>query len=247
MLLVAALAGALYLAGARRLARRGRRWDRGRTAAFAGGVVALAAAAAASRAEGFPADVAEHLLIGMAAPLLLALGAPVTLALQASSRPSRTALLRALHARPLAVLFHPVVTWGVFGGSLFLLYFTPLFELSERHGLVHGAVHLHFLLAGAAFFWPLVSPDPVPQRVPHGARVLLVLLTVPFHAVLGLALVSGGGDRAAGGALLWAGGDVLGLVASGVVLAQWMRQDQREALRYDRRTRIAGAAPEPPT
>ena len=256
--LLVLVAGSLYAAGVRRLAQRGRRWPVARTAAFAGGL-ALVVMATQSGLAGydtvlFSAHVVQHVLLAMAAPVLLALGAPVTLALQASSRPMQTALLRIVHGGPVAALTHPLVAWLVFGGSLFALYLTPLFAASLRNDLVHAAVHVHFLVAGCLFFWPLVGLDPVRWRLPHGARALLVFLTVPFHAVAGLTILTMGDllaggfyaeappawaasaltDQRTGAGILWAVGDLLGLVVVGIVLAQWWSHEERVAARADR-------------
>ena len=217
---------------------------------FACGAAALLVVAvpplAGADDRSFTAHVVEHLVLGMAAPLLLALSAPVTLALQASSRPRQRGLLAVLHSRPVVLLTNPLVAIALFVGSMFVLYLTPLLEASVEHGWLHALVHLHFFTVGCLFFWPLVSPDPVPNRLPYPARLLLLLLTVPAHAVLGLALVTAsspvapdvypvlGNQRTAAG-VLWAAGDLLGLVASGIVLAQWMRADERAAAREDRR------------
>ena len=82
-----------------------------------------------------------------------------------------------------------------------------------------------------------------------------MLLAVPFHAFLGLAVLSmsrplGGAvygsvgrrwgpsllaDQHSGASLLWAVGDLFGLVAGAVVVAQWVRYDERRQLREDRR------------
>lgn len=256
LLLVTALAAALYALGVRRLGARGRRWPAGRTAAFAAGLVALTVATSSGLARedtvSFSAHAAQHVLLGMVAPLLLALGAPVTLALQAGSRPTGAVVRGIVHSRPVGLVAHPVAGWALFGGTLFALYLTPLFGLTLRNDLVHAAVHLHFLAAGCVFFWPLVGADPVPRRLPHAARLLSVLLLVPVHAVLGLALIGlddqlGGGpwslaDQRAGAALLWGTGDLLGVVAGAVVLAQWLRADERAQAREDRRLDAAGAA-----
>ena len=43
---------------------------------------------------------------------------------------------------------------------------------------------------GALFFWPLVGIDPVPGRVAYPFRLLLVVLTLPFHAFLGVTIMS---------------------------------------------------------
>ena len=85
---------------------------------------------------------------------------------------------------------NPVVVWVLFGGTLFALYFSPLFELSLRNPWVHQAVHLHFLAVGCLFAWVAVGIDALPRRLPHPARLLFVLLAVPFHAFLGLAVLS---------------------------------------------------------
>jgi putative membrane protein len=248
LLLVAGAAGA-YAVGVRRLGRRGRRWPAGRSVAFAAGLLAVAlagAGAAGDESSSFTAHALQHALLAMVAPLLLALGGPVTLALQATARPTQVGLLRLVHARPVAVLTSPVVAWVLFGGSTIVLYTTPLLEASLRSGLVHAAVHLHLLLVGCLFCWTVVGVDPLPHRLPHGARLAAVLLALPFHAVVGLALVNSSallaadfyddlGAQHAGGAVLWATGELFGVVAAGIVLAQWMAADEREAARLDRR------------
>lgn len=251
--LLVVVAAALYVAGVRRLARRGRHWSAARTAAFVAGlavmVVATQSGLAAGEATRFSLHTVQHVLLGMVAPALFALGAPVTLALQASSRAGQTALLGVLHSRALTVLTHPVAAWVVFGGSLVALYFSPVFELSLRNEAVHAAVHLQFVAAGGLFCWTAVGTDPGRWRMPHGARLLFVVLAVPVHAVIGLALmgsvevlaasVYGAGpealaDQRLGAGILWATGDLFGVVLAGVVLAQWMGHEERVARRNDR-------------
>lgn len=256
--------GGLYVTGVRRLGRRGRTWPLSRTAPFVAGLAVVAVATLSGLAAYdtvlFSAHAVQHVLLGVVAPLLLALGAPVTLALQATDRSTQRAVLRLVHSRPVALLTHPLVGWTLFGGSLFALYFTPLFELSLRNDAVHAAVHAHFLLAGSVFFWPLIGVDPVRHRLPYGARILAVFLTVPVHAVLGVAILSSStlladgyyaearpswtsaplDDQRTGGGILWAVGDLLGLAATTVVLVQWMQADEREAARNDRRLDAAG-------
>lgn len=251
--------GVLYGIGVRRLHRRGRHWSARRTTAFTSGLAVLVIATQSGLAAYghvlFSAHVAEHVLIGMVAPFLLALGAPITLALQASDRAVQVQLLRLLHSRPVRFVAHPVVAWLLFGLTLFGLYFTSLYELSLENHLVHHALHAHFLLAGAVFFWAVIGLDPVSHRIHHGFRLLLVMLTVPFHAFLGLALMIGDeplargyyelierpagpsllADQHLGAGLMWAVGDLTGLIAGAVVLAQWMAHDARAARRADAR------------
>jgi len=113
------------------------------------------------------------------------------------------------------------------------LYLSPLIPLSLRNPVVHATVHLHFLAAGCLFIWPLVGADPLPRPVPYGARILAVLAAVPFHAFLGLALLSTRAplapavypslpDQHAAAGLLWASGELMTLVAAVIVLRVWM-------------------------
>lgn len=246
-----------YAIGVRRLAARGRRWPATRSVAFASGValVVVATQSGLARYEDvlFSAHSAQHVLLGMLAPALLALGAPVTLALQATSRPLQVVLLRVLHSAPLRVVAHPVVIWVVFGGTLVALYNGPLLELSLRDDVVHGAVHAHFLAAGALFCWTAIGVDPNPHRLPPGARIAFVFLAVPVHAVVGLtlltstSLVAGGSyaeappawlddvlaDQRLGAGVLWATGELFGLVLTGVALARWMAAEERSGRRQD--------------
>jgi putative copper resistance protein D len=238
----------LYLVGARRLARRGRVWSGWRSAAFMASMAALVVATqsglAAHDTTSFAAHMGQHLLLGMVVPLPLALSAPVTLALQALDRSRQRGLLRVLHGPVLSVATHPVVGWAVFGGTLVVLYLTPMFGLSLRNDWVHAAVHIHFLLAGAIFVWPLVGLDPVRWRLPYGTRLLVVLVAVPFHAFLGLALLGvdtplGDGpwtmtDQRTGIGLLWAVGELIAIAASAVIFFQWAAVDERAAARADR-------------
>lgn len=259
--LLVVVLGGLYVAGVRRLAHRDRHWAVARSVAFGLGlavvVVATQSALATAEAERFSLHVVQHVLLSMVAPALLALGAPVTLALQAASRATQVVLLRLLHGRVVSTLTHPVVAWLVFGGSLVVLYFSPLFELSLGNGFVHAAVHLQYLAAGGLFCWTAVGLDPMRWRLPHGARLLFVLLAVPVHAIVGLALLGGsellaGGfygdglsplaDQRLGGGLLWALGDLFGVVLAGVVLAQWMAHEERVGRRHDRLLDAAEAA-----
>jgi cytochrome c oxidase assembly factor CtaG len=255
-LVLAALAGGLYAAGVRRLAARRRRWPAARSAAFGTGLAVLVVATCSGLGRHeevrFSIHALQHALLGLVAPLLVALGAPVTLDLQASSRATRTAVLRIVHSRPATFLAHPIPAWLVFGGTVVALYTTPLLEASTEHDAVHAAVHLHVLAAGVWFCWVTVGVDPVRRRPSHPVRLLAVLAALPFHTVVGLALVGSDqllapgaypdlGDQHAGGGVLWASGEVFGLVASGIVLAQWMAHEERVARREDRRAAHARA------
>jgi cytochrome c oxidase assembly factor CtaG len=259
---VVLVAGGLYLRGVRRLRARGDRWSAGRTAAFlAGGLGTIAVATmsglAAYDTSLFAAHMVQHMLLAMVAPVFLALGAPVTLALRTLPGRPRGALLSLLHSRFARLLTFPLVGWALYVASPFALYFSGWYAATLDDRLLHELLHVHFLLVGSLFFWPLLGVDPVPGRRSHPVRMLLVALTLPFHAFLGVAVMSVPDDAAGllaadhylalhpvseavfqqelGGGLLWASGDVVGLLFVGVLLVQWMRASEREAAREDRR------------
>lgn len=247
--LLVGVAGAGYVAGMARVQRRGRRWPRRRALSLLSGLVLVVLATqsgiAAYEEVSFSADVVQHLLLGMAAPALLALSAPVTLALQASSVSVRTRLLSVLHSAPAHFLSHPILAWGLFVASLFVLYLSPLYRLSLRNPLVHQLLHAHFFLSGLLFFWLVMARDPARRTLTAAVRLAMVVTTIPFHALLGTAILArsrplglmtgadGLADQRLGATILWAGGDVVIIVAGLAVAMQWIRQDERAAARED--------------
>ena len=263
-LLLVGLTGGLYVAGIRRLARRGRRWSPARTAALVGAlaVAVLATQSGVARHEDARmwVHMVQHTLLGMVVPLLLVLSAPLTLALQAAPPPTRSTLRRWLRSRPAHVLAHPVVAWALFGGGLVAIYLSPLLELSVRNDAVHLLVHAHVVASGTLFLAVLVGVDHLPGRPPPGARLLVLLVAVPFHAIVGLALLSAGepvapdaypllSDQRTAAGLFWGLGEVFTLVVAAVVLRQWWVGDQRAAAREDAalaRAPVAAPAPTGP-
>jgi len=250
-----ALAGWWYWSAARRLGERGRRWPWRRSGPFLGGLVVLVLATQSGigtvDTTSFTAHVIQHLLLGMVAPIFLALGAPVTLALQSSNRRLRARLIKVLHSHPVSVLTHPVTAWALFGGPMFALYFTGLYAATLRSVALHDLVHLVFVMGGCLFFWPVVGLDPTPHRLGYGARMLYVMLALPFHTIIGVALttqtklIAPGitlGDQQTGAGVLWTAGELLGIIAVIIVGVQWMAAEEREAVRQDRRLDAALAA-----
>jgi len=257
------VAGTAYLAGVRRLARRSPRphpWPLARTAAFAAGlaVITIATMSGLARYDTvlFSAHTAQHIALGMLGPFLLVLGAPITLALQASHRSTQVILLRIAHHPVITALTRPLVAWSLFAATLFGLYFTPLLDLSLRNDSVHVLVHVHFIAIGYLFWWPAVGADPLSRPLAYPARMLYVLLSVPFHAFLGLAVLSSTAhplgareyrtvlrdwgpslvaDQRTAAGLMWVAGELLGAIAAACVGAGWFRHDQRRQAREDRR------------
>lgn len=245
MIVLAALVAVVYAIGVRRLSRLGRAWATSRSAAAAGAVSAIAIADVTPDRT-FTGHMVEHVLLGMIAPVLLAVAAPLTLALQTGSPAARSALRWALRSRPLGVLGHPLIGLAMFTVTTVALYLTPLLEVTVRSTPLHAWMHLHLVIVGCLFVWPLVGTDPSPRRIPPGARLLVILVAVPVHAFLGVALLSASSPtapavypsladqhRAAG--LLWVSGELMTFIIAAIVWRTWLRADRREAARLDRR------------
>jgi len=269
--IIALLAG-LYLAGVVRLTRRGDTWSKGRTAAWFTGVLILLIATQSGVARYakvlFSAHMAEHMTLSMLVPIFLVLGAPVTLALRAlkpaarrGDRGPREWLTTILHSGFVRVVAHPAIATAIFIVSTYALYFTPLFAAAMEEHLGHIVMTVHFLLSGTLFFWVIIGVDPAPYRLPHVARLILLFVTMPFHAFFGIALMSMTTELAAdwygqlgrtwgasavedqqtGGAIAWAFGEIPTLIVLLALAFQWWRHDDRGARRADRRADAVAA------
>ena len=254
----------LYALGVWVLRRRGDRWPVGRTLAFVGlgmGSFVLATLSGLGRYDTtlLSVHMVQHMLLSMVVPLALALGAPVTLALRTLPPAPRRWLLAVLHSRVAKVLAFPPLAFALYVASPWALYFSPWYDASLASSYVHEVMHIHLVLVGTLFFWPLMGVDPVPGRVSHPFRVLLTLMTLPFHAFLGVTIMGqeellGGDhyrslhegpmgswlpdpadDQHLAGGILWASGDLIGVLFFGVLFTQWVRSSMKEAAREDRR------------
>ena len=261
---VAVWAVGLYALGVSVLRRRGDRWPVGRTLAFVGlgmGSFVLATLSGLGRYDTtlLSVHMVQHMLLSMVVPLALALGAPVTLALRTLPPAPRRWLLAVLHSRVAKVLAFPPLAFALYVASPWALYFSPWYDASLASSYVHEVMHIHLVLVGTLFFWPLMGVDPVPGRVSHPFRVLLTLMTLPFHAFLGVTIMGqttliGGehylalregsmgswlppalDDQHLAGGILWASGDLIGVLFFGVLFTQWVRSSMKEAAREDRR------------
>ncbi len=254
----------LYLWGVVRLHRRGDHWPVGRTLSFV--VVGMGSAVLATLAGLAVYDdtllsvhMVQHMLLAMVVPLAMALGAPITLALRTLPRQPRRWLLVALHSRVAKVLSFPPLTFTLFVLTPWALYFSGWYTATLHSDYLHEMTHFHMVLIGCLFFWPLVGVDPIPGRISYPARMLLIVLTLPFHAFMGVTIMAqkkliGGSwypelhegpmgawlptahaDQRLAGGILWSAGDVVGLVFVAVLFVQWVRSSMREAEREDRR------------
>ncbi|MFC0003374.1 cytochrome c oxidase assembly protein [Micromonospora siamensis] len=270
------VAAGLYLYGVHRLRLRGDRWPVSRTVFFLGPGLGGIAAVTLSGLGAYDTTLlsvhmVQHMVLSMIAPIFLAIGAPVTLALRTLPVRPRKRLLAVVHSRLARIYTFPLVAFAIFVANPFVLYFTDLYRYTLEHAWAHELVHAHFIATGCVFFWPLLGLDPLPGRWPYPGRALLMLLSVPFHTVLGLTIMQSttlfGGDwypslgltwsdpwddQVVAGGVLWAGGEFVSVTMLAVLVVQWIKQSEREARRLDReldrqeaRERAAAAAAEP--
>lgn len=258
-------ATALYIRGVVALSRKGARWPVGRTISFAIGISLLDYATSGGLGLyahfSFQYHMIAHMTLGMIAPIALVLSAPITLALKTlpigrdrDERGIRKLLLVILDSRWMRFITNPLIALGIFDGSLFLLYFTPLFgKLMSTH-FGHLVMDVHFIAVGFLFFHVIVGIDPNPRKIHHLARVVVLFAAMSIHAFFAVALMSATtlidngyfaalnrpwatdllSDQKVGAAIGWAMGEVPIVIALIATFIQWLRSDAREARRADR-------------
>jgi cytochrome c oxidase assembly factor CtaG len=190
---------------------------------------------------------------------------PVTLALRAlpanRERGPREWILAVVHSRYSRFVAHPLIALAIYLSSLYVMYFTGMFEWAMDSHFGHMLMTFHFLAAGCLFFWIIIGPDPKPRRMTYPAKVLLYFVSIVFHAIFGLSLMMSTGVIAedwysaldlawrgdlldiqrTGGGIAWAFGEIPSLVVIGVLVAQWSRSEERENRRLDRIAERAAA------
>jgi putative copper resistance protein D len=209
-----------------------------------------------------------HMVLGMIAPIGIVLGAPITLALRTlpagrnkDERGIRGSFISLLHSKFGKLSANPIVALAIFDGSLFLLYFTPLFSNLMVGHSGHFFMNIHFILAGFLFFQAIIGIDPMPVRIPHIVKIVILFAAMSIHAFFSIALMSATtlldngyfaslerpwatdllADQNLGGAIGWAMGEIPILLALVATFIQWIREDKKESGRIDRASDRAAA------
>ncbi len=259
-----------YIAGVRRLRKRGDRWPIYRTVLWVSGLLLLAyitnGGVNVYEQYLFSAHMLAHMVLTMAVPVLLVPGAPVTLAARAirarkdGSRGGREWILLAVHSRFAGFIANPIVAALLFVGSLWIFYYSPLFRWTMLDHIGHEWMIVHFLITGYLFVQSLIGIDPVPYRLPYPFRLVLLLGTMAFHAFFGLTIMSSTGllladwygamgwgadalvDQQLGGGIAWSIGEIPTVALAITVAVQWARSDEKESKRRDRHADRTGDA-----
>ena len=266
----------LYIRGVVVLTRRGDKWPINRTIFFALGIsvadFAVNGGLGLYSHLAFSFHMVAHMVLATLAPIGIALGAPITLALRTlpagrspQERGVRGYALALLHSRFAKFFTNPIVAMIVFDASMFALYFTDLFSWLMSYHFGHFFMEMHFFIAGFLFFAAIIGVDPVPNKLPFIARIVVILAAMSIHAFFSVSLMSSsvlvdGGyfasldrpwwpdllaDQKSGAAFGWAFGEVPILLALAATFVQWVRSDSQEAARIERSAERARATGTP--
>jgi cytochrome c oxidase assembly factor CtaG len=257
MLALIVILGTAYLAGVRRVRRRGTAWPVARRIWFCGLglgflVVATMSWVGAYQAVLFYARAVQTVLLVLVVPLFLALGRPITLAITAL--PGAGARVEALiRSLPIRVLTFPAITTLALVGVPFVMYFTSWYTAVFHSGTVRELTYLALMAPGFAFFWTLLRVDPVPKEYPYVVSMWITGAEVVGDAFFGVAVIADQNLLGAsyyhalarpwgpslataqviGGGALWILGDLVGLPFLAAQLMQLMREDESDAARID--------------
>ena len=193
---------------------------------------------------------AQHFILRMLAPMFILLGAPLTPMLRGLPGWARQGVIRPLarnrYVRQIyGILTNPIFTIGFFLGSLYLWQFPGAFNLSLRNDEVHALMHLTMTASGFLFWWVIIDPPPHRSRLHYGLRVLYLGLIVLPNTLLGAAITFSDGliyaayaevtqpyglslltDQQLGGLMLWVPGDMMSIVAAGIVMIMWYQKEE---------------------
>ena len=207
----------------------------------------------------------QHLMIRMVGPLLVLLGAPLTpmlrgLPLWLLQGGVRTLVRSHWVRRAYYRLTNPVVAVGIFLGALYFWQIPYLHDAAVRNDYVHELMHITMLFSGFLFWWLVIDPKPHRSRMHYGLRVLYLGLIVLPNTVLGAAItfpqsvmyqaysefpqpiaLAAITDQQLGGLLLWVVGDMMSILAAGIVMMMWYQKEQeKDRLEAAQRSSQAG-------
>ena len=195
----------------------------------------------------------QHLLVRMVGPLLILLGAPLTPMLRGMPPWLRQNVIRRIVRQPAARWVYGKITNPVFTVVTFLalLYFWQApgpHDLAVHNDWVHELMHGTMLISGFLFWWIVIDPKPHRSRLHYGLRVLYLGLIVLPNTLLGAAIVFQEGliysayqelprpwegfsyqsDQILGGLMLWVPGDMMSIIAAGIVMFMWYQREMAE-------------------
>ncbi len=181
----------------------------------------------------------QFLLITLLVPALMLLGIPA-----AAYR--RLGQSRAI--RPLRLVTHPLVAFGVFGFVVFYTHVPAVVDGWMSSQIGSFGIDMLWLLGGLVFWWPVIVPVPERPRFPAPVKMgYLFLATVlntlpyafltfgelPFYGIYELAPpitgISTREDQQIAGLLMKMGGGIILWTAITVLFFRWFRREEAAA------------------
>ena len=210
IILVLGGAGAIYILGWSQIRRR-QRPDHSQRAlatfwrlgAYLTGLAALGAALMSPLdslgGQLFSMHMLQHLVLVMIAPPLLWLANPFLFLLWGTPRPVRSTPRRGVRGSIGRLLnrrarFRQALRWATTPLMALLLFMICLwgwhipaaYEAALRHDWVHDLEHLTFFVTAMLYWQCVLGAAPHLHRFSRGARLLMLLATVPFNIALGM-------------------------------------------------------------
>jgi putative membrane protein len=186
----------------------------------------------------FTAHMVQHLLLTLGVVPLLLAGVPDWL--------FRDVLRKTRLSRVVRLAHHPLVAFFGFNLVFTLAHVPAFYELTLTNEPLHAAEHLAFIATAMLMWMPVLSPaqDISPTYPPLGQVAYLFLQTVPA-SLLGALLTATSvafyptyvlaprivplsplEDQQLGGLLMWVGGGIYFLIATGVVFFAWASREE---------------------
>lgn len=244
-----------YITGARGLSpKRHPRW---RSALFITGlaVVLLAMESPVDRMgeHHFSFHMIQHELFVLVGVPLMLLGAPLVPVLRGMPRGLRRPLTRLFFRSHAFRLVGRALTFPPFAIAqlvlvLYVWHFAPgWFDAALRNDAIHDVQHASFIAAAVIFWWNVIDPAPLHSRLGYGVRMLYIPPAMAARVLLSAILTFSTRplygtyadttrfipldplkDQQLGGLIMWVPGELLNLIAIGIIFAVWWHKSEDE-------------------
>jgi putative membrane protein len=257
--LVIAAAAFFYWRAVQRLRRQGGHWPVSRSAFFAGGLLTIAAVTlwwvGAYAHTLFWVYTVQIMVLLVVSPALLMFGRPVTLAREVRPAAHPSLVARLADSGPMKLLSKPAVGPVLLPVVTLLVFFTAIFPASLSNYFVYQLVHLLLLVTGLVIALPLAAEGGLATSMGIAAGILFAFLELLADAIPGIAIrlrtsilaydhyhavgrtwgPSLLRDQQLGGGIVWFLAEIIDLPILALLVFQWIRADEREAVIIDQR------------
>ena len=194
----------------------------------------------------------QHLLLRMLGPLLVLSGAPLTPMLRGTPLWVLQGIIKpivraSISHKVYGFITNPVLTTIVFIATIYLWQVPAAHDMAVRSDLIHSGMHMTMLLSGFLFWWLVIDPKPPRSSLHFGLRILYLGLIVIPNTILGAAITFNSNllykaypefsqplglspimDLQLGGLILWVFGDMMSILAAGIVMILWYKKEQEQ-------------------